>query len=576
MSLRIALGQVNAIVGDIDRNVARMIAVIDEAKAVGADLVAFPELAIPGYPPEDLVLRPHFLRKNKQALARLAQAANGLVVIAGFIDLVEDAYNAAAVCADGEVKAVYHKIRLPNYSVFDEYRYFQTGLDPLVIQIGERKVGITICEDIWVPGGPGEEEVLAGGAEVILNISASPYHLGKIAERERMLATRAADIGAYLAMCNLVGGQDELVFDGSSVVFDQDGRTIARGRSFSEDLVVCDLDSEAVLIDRLRDPRARLDRYEAQAEGRFVPLVSLPVSTMEKPALEPAIIPPLSPEEEVWQALVLGTGDYVRKNGFEKVILGLSGGVDSALVAAIAAEALGPANVLALAMPSPYSSRDSLDDAAALAKNLGIEMRVISIEPLMKAYETSLAEHFGNGKPGIAEENIQARIRGNLVMAFSNKFGYLVLTTSNKSEAAVGYATLYGDMAGGYAVIKDCPKLWVYRICRHLNDHAGREIIPENTLTKPPTAELRPNQKDTDSLPPYEELDAILEMLVEEDRSVGEVSGAGYDPATVRRVMRMIQRSEYKRRQAAPGVRLTHRNFGKDRRWPITNKYTDE
>jgi len=576
MSLRIALGQINAVVGDIDRNVARMIAVIDEAKAVGADLVAFPELAIPGYPPEDLVLRPHFLRKNKQALTRLAQAADGLVVIAGFIDLAEDAYNAAAVCADGEVKAVYHKIRLPNYGVFDEYRYFQTGLDPLVIQLGERKVGITICEDIWVPGGPGEEEVLAGGAEVILNISASPYHLGKIAERERMLATRAADIGAYLALCNLVGGQDELVFDGSSVVFDQDGRTVARGRSFSEDLVVCDLDPEAVLIDRLRDPRARLDRHEAQTEGRFVPVVSLPIANGEKPPLQPVRAPMLSPEEEVWQALVLGAGDYVRKNGFEKVILGLSGGIDSALVAAIAVEALGPANVVTLAMPSPYSSRESLEDAEVLACNLGIDIHVIPIEPLMKAYETSLAEHFGNGRPGIAEENIQARIRGNLVMAFSNKFGYLVLTTSNKSEAAVGYATLYGDMAGGYAVIKDCPKLWVYRICRHLNDRAGREVIPESILAKPPSAELRPEQKDTDSLPPYEELDPILEMLVEEDRNVREVIAAGYDPATVRRVMRMIQRSEYKRRQAAPGVRLTHRNFGKDRRWPITNKYTDE
>ena len=576
MNLRIALGQFNAVVGDIDRNVARMMAVIDEAKAAGAELVAFPELAVTGYPPEDLVLRPHFLRKNQEALLRLATAAEGIVVVAGFIDVDGDAYNAAAVCADGMVQAVYRKIRLPNYGVFDEYRYFQAGVDPLVIQLGDRKIGLTICEDIWVPGGPAAEAVVTGGAEVILNISASPYHMVKIGERERLLATRAADMGVCLAFCNLVGGQDELVFDGSSVVFNQDGNVIARGRSFDEDLVVCDLDLEAVLIDRLGDPRGRHDRHASQLEGREVDLVVIAGQDKPLPPLETQIQTPLPLDEEVYQALVLGTGDYIRKNGFEKIVVGSSGGIDSALVAAVAVEALGPANVLSVFMPSPYSSDESREDAVALARNLDIKLDEIAIADGMRAYDRMLAEAFAGTEPGIAEENLQARIRGNLLMAISNKLGYLLLSTGNKSEAAVGYMTLYGDMAGGFAVLKDCPKLWVYRICRHINARAGREIIPERILTKAPTAELRPDQKDTDSLPPYDVLDPILEMLVENDRSVAEVVAAGFDPETVARVMRLVQTAEYKRRQAAPGVKLTHRSFGKDRRWPITNRYRDE
>ncbi|NLH49795.1 MAG: NAD+ synthase [Myxococcales bacterium] len=576
MKLRIALGQTNSVVGDIDRNVARLMAVIDEAKAVGAHLVAFPELAITGYPPEDLVLRPHFLRKNKEAVERLAAAAEGIVVVAGFIDVLDDAYNAAAVCADGRVAGVYHKIRLPNYGVFDEYRYFQTGAAPLVVQINGHAVGVTICEDIWVPDGPGEEEVVAGGAEVILNISASPYHMGKIAQRENMLATRASDMGVYLAFCNTVGGQDELVFDGSSVVIDQDGTILARSRSFAEDLLVCDLDLEAVLIDRLRDPRSRLERHLARVEQRAVPAVSIDLDVGELPPIETACHPLPSPAEEVTRALVLGLGDYVRKNGFEKVILGLSGGIDSALVAALAVEALGPANVLAAFMPSRYSSDDSREDAEAQARNLGIQLLTLPIEPGMKVYNEMLAPVFAGRSPDITEENIQARIRGNLLMAISNKFGYLVLSTANKSESAVGYSTLYGDMAGGFALLKDCPKVWVYRIAQYLNDAAGRELIPARILTKEPTAELKPNQKDTDSLPPYDVLDPILDLLVVQERSVAEVVAMGYDKTMVRRVMRLVQRAEYKRRQAAPGVKLTYRNFGKDRRWPITNRYLDE
>jgi NAD+ synthase (glutamine-hydrolysing) len=576
MNLRIALGQINTTVGDIERNVARMIAVIDEAKALGAALVAFPECAVTGYPPEDLVLRPHFLKKNVEAVKRLAAAAQDIVVVAGFIDVDDDAYNAAAVCADGELRAVYRKNRLPNYGVFDENRYFQAGVSPLVVKIGRYVIGLTICEDIWVPGGPAEEEVITGGAQVILNISASPYHLAKMRERENMLATRASDLGAYLAYCNLVGGQDELVFDGSSVVFNQDGEVVARGRSFDQDVVLCDIDLEAVLIDRLRDPRGRHDRYLSHRQRRTVETVELFLPALEQPPIECVVQPPLPPEEEVFRALVLGLGDYVRKNRFEKVILGLSGGIDSALVAAIAVEALGPGNVVAAFMPSRFSSGDSRADAEAQAKSLGIPMIVWPIEPCMAAYDATLAASFAGTKPDITEENIQARIRGNLLMAYSNKFGHLVLSTANKSESAVGYSTLYGDMAGGFAVIKDCPKSWVYRICRHLNARAGRAIIPERVLTKAPTAELRFDQKDTDSLPPYEVLDPILELLVEQDRSVQEAAAAGFDPATVRRVMRMIQTAEYKRRQAAPGVKLTHRNFSKDRRWPITNRYHDE
>jgi len=576
MKLRMALGQINPVVGDIDRNVARMVAVVDEAKALGADLVAFPELAVSGYPPEDLILRPHFLKRNRAGLETLAEAARGIVVVAGFIDFAEDAYNAAAVCADGRLATVYRKMRLPNYGVFDENRYFQEGVEPMVIQIGAHRIGLTICEDIWVPGGPAEEEAIAGDAAVVLNISASPYHRGKIPQRERMLATRASDMGVFLAYCNMVGGQDELVFDGSSVVFDHDGNLLARGRCFDEDLVVCDLDVGAVLSDRLRDPRSRGDRLDAHLEGRQFAAIELPANDNERPEVETNLHELPSAEEQLLRALTLGTHDYVRKNGFEKVILGLSGGIDSALVAAIAVEALGPANVVAAFMPSRYTSEQSRKDATDLAANLDIEMLTLDIEPPFAGYEQSLSKAFQDVQPDITEENIQARIRGNLLMALSNKFGYLVLSTGNKSEAAVGYATLYGDMAGGFSLIKDLYKHWVYRVSRHINNRAEREIIPESILTKAPTAELKPDQLDTDSLPPYDVLDPILEMLIEQDRSAEEVIAAGNDAATVHRVVRMIDRAEYKRRQAAPGVKLTTRAFGKDRRLPITNRFDNE
>jgi len=573
MKLRIALGQINAVVGDLDRNVARMIAVVDEAKALGAELIVFPELAVPGYPPEDLVLRPHFLRRNREELERLAHAAQGIVVAAGFVAVLDAADNAAALCAGGRVQAVYHKMRLPNYGVFDEYRYFQAGTQPLVFTLGEHRLGVTICEDLWVPDGPAQELAIAGNAAVIINLSSSPYHHGKIAQRERMLSTRAADLGVFLAYCNLVGGQDELVFDGSSVIFDNDGNLLARGRSFAEDLIVCDLDVGAVLRDRLRDPRARNDRREAQEQGRFLPAVPVEPVASDYPPLETIVQPPPDPAEEMLQALVLGTRDYVTKNGFEKVVLGLSGGIDSALVAAVAAEALGPANVVWVFMPSRFTSDASREDAEALARNLGATLHDLPIGEAMQTYNTILAEVFAGVAPDITEENIQARIRGNLLMALSNKFGYLLLTTGNKSEAAVGYATLYGDMAGGFAVIKDCYKHWVYRVSRHINQRAGREIIPERVLTKEPTAELKDNQRDTESLPPYEMLDPILERRVEQDRSAEEVVAAGFDPAVVARVVRLIDLAEYKRRQAAPGIKLTVRAFGKDRRLPITNRF---
>lgn len=576
MKLRIALGQVNSVVGDLDRNVARMIAVVDEAKALGADLIVFPELVVPGYPPEDLVLRPHFLRRNREELERLAQAAQGIVVAAGFVDVRDDAYNAAAICAAGQVQAVYHKMRLPNYGVFDEYRYFQAGTQPLVFSLGEHRIGVTICEDLWVPDGPAQELAIAGNAAVIINLSSSPFHQGKIAQRERMLSTRAADLGVFLAYCNLVGGQDDLVFDGSSVIFDNDGNLLARGRSFAEDLVVCDLDVGAVLRDRLRDPRSRNDRRAARKQGRALSSIVLPPVKRENPAGKTIIQEPLPPAEEMLQALVLGTRDYVTKNGFEKVVLGLSGGIDSALVAAVAVEALGPANVVCVFMPSRFTSDASREDAVTLAANLDVALHDLPIGEAMKAYDTILAAPFADVAPDITEENIQARIRGNLLMALSNKFGYLLLTTGNKSEAAVGYATLYGDMAGGFAVIKDCYKHWVYRLSRHINERAGREIIPTRILTKEPTAELKDNQRDTDSLPPYEMLDPILEMLIEQDRSAEEVIAAGYEAAVVHRVVRLIDRAEYKRRQAAPGIKLTVRAFGKDRRLPITNRFKND
>lgn len=565
--IRIALAQINPTVGDLDGNVARILAHVEAARAQGADLVVFPELVIPGYPPEDLLLKPSFIEANLAALERIAAVARDILIIVGFVDRQDDVYNAAAVCCEGKVAGIYHKQYLPNYGVFDEARYFRAGREATVFRWGDVTFGVNICEDIWYPDGPTEAQAFAGGASLIVNLSASPYHAGKGSFRERMLATRAADNTAIVAFCNLVGGQDELVFDGQSFVFDAQGNLLARGRAFEEDLVVVDLDLGDVFSRRLHDPRRRQARGDAPPAST----IALPggPSTREKPPLPPRNVEPLGRLEEIYRALVLGTRDYARKNGFQTAVVGISGGIDSSLVATIAADALGPQNVVGVRLPSRYTSEMSNDIAARLAANLGLRLITIPIEPAFEAFLAMLAEPFAGTEPGVAEENIQARIRGAVWMALSNKFGWLALTAGNKSEMAVGYATLYGDMAGGFAVIKDVPKTLVYELARWRNEQSP--VIPEEALTRPPTAELRPGQKDTDSLPPYEILDPILQAYVEEDRSAEEIVAMGFDRETVRRVIRMVDRAEYKRRQAPPGIKITPRAFGRDRRLPITN-----
>lgn len=583
--LRIALAQINPTVGDLDGNVAKILAHVEAAKAQGAAIVVFPELAIPGYPPEDLLLKPQFIEANLAALEHVAAAAQGILIVVGFVDRQDDIYNAAAVCCEERVAGIYHKQYLPNYGVFDEARYFRAGREATVFRWGDGATtsrvgtspaptvtfGVNICEDIWYPDGPTEAQAFAGGAQVIINLSASPYHAGKGAYRERMIATRAADNTAFVAFCNMVGGQDELVFDGQSLVFDAQGNLLARGRAFEEDLLVVDLDLGDVFSRRLHDPRRRQARNDAPSSPILA--VSGGPAAREKPSLPPRNVQPLDRLEEIYRALVLGTRDYTRKNGFQTVIVGVSGGIDSSLVATIATDALGPQHVVGIRLPSRYTSDMSNDVAARLAANLGIRLLTIPIEPAFRAYLDMLAEPFAGTEPGVAEENIQARIRGNIWMALSNKFGWLVLTAGNKSEMAVGYATLYGDMAGGFAVIKDVPKTLVYELARWRN--AQSPVIPEEALTRPPTAELRPGQKDTDSLPPYEILDPILQAYVEEDRSAEEIVALGFDRETVLRVIRMVDRSEYKRRQAPPGIKITPRAFGRDRRLPITNRFTE-
>jgi len=493
--------------------------------------------------------------------------------VVGFVDSADDIYNAAAIIYDGALAGVYHKMYLPNYGVFDENRYFQAGTDYPVFALQGTTIGVNICEDIWYPAGPGEVQALAGGAEVIVTISASPYHAGKGQSRERMLATRAADNVAMVAFCNLVGGQDELVFDGNSVIFDERGELVVRGQQFEEDLVVADLDVGSVFRQRLHDPRRRKEKLAADV-GK-VSRIALPEvkSCGEKPPLPAKKMERLEPLAEIYQALVLGTRDYVRKNGFQKVVIGLSGGIDSSLTAAIAVDALGKENVVGVFMPSRYSSEESREDAGKLAENLGIRFLVIPIDATFQAYLDMLAEPFAGMEPDVTEENVQARIRGNILMALSNKFGWLVLTTGNKSEVSAGYCTLYGDMAGGFAVIKDVPKTLVYQLAGHKNGSAGREVIPRRVFEKAPTAELRPDQRDEDTLGPYATLDPILHAYVEEDRGLDEIVALGFDEATVRRIIGMVDRNEYKRRQAPPGVKITPRAFGKDRRLPITNQY---
>ncbi|UCD08525.1 MAG: NAD+ synthase [Dehalococcoidales bacterium] len=573
--LRIGMAQINTTVGDFEGNGQKILTKIKESRSSGVDLLTFPELTICGYPPEDLLFKPKFISENKRTLESIIKASSAITVIIGFVDSKDDIFNAAAVIHDGDLAGVYHKIFLPNYGVFDEDRYFRAGTECSVWEVGDIKFGVNICEDIWYEAGPATTQAYSG-AEIIINISASPYHFGRGSIRERMISTRAADNVAVFVYNNLVGGQDELVFDGNSLVMDETGTLIAQGKQFEEDLIIADIDVESVFRARLHDPRWRKELllHEEQGWRQIGKIIvsEIPYST-NKPILPSRQVESLDQNAEVYNALVLGTHDYIRKNGFEKVLIGLSGGIDSSLVAAVAVDALGNENVIGVAMPSRYSSPGSESDAELMAKNLGIKFLTIPIEKAFKAYLEMLEEPFAGLEPNVAEENLQARIRGNILMALSNKFGWLVLTTGNKSETATGYSTLYGDMAGGFAIIKDVPKTLVYELCEYRNSISDTEIIPQTVITKPPSAELRPDQKDIDSLPPYEILDPILTAYVEEDKSIEQIVALGTEEKFVRQAARLVDGSEYKRRQAPPGIKITPRAFGKDRRLPITNRF---
>ena len=578
-TFRLAMAQMNATVGDFDGNAERIITSIHEARALGADLIAFPELALPGYPPEDLLLKPQFIRENRERLDLIAAECRDIAAVVGYIDADADIYNAAALIHDGEIVGSYRKMYLPNYGVFDEDRYFAAGSECPVYTVNGSPVGVNICEDIWYATGPAVVQ-RAAGAELIVNINGSPFHAGKRAFREKMLATRASDNGLFVAYVNLVGGQDELVFDGASIIFGPDGEVVARAGQFEEQILIADLEVEAVFRSRLRDPRTRKERATDLAHiGKPIQVaVSDYAENTAKPAI-PCTKPhtcdaqPLDETAEVYAALTLGTRDYVRKCGFSKVLIALSGGIDSTLVAAVAADALGSDNVVGIAMPSRYSSEGSVLDAMALTDNLGIELWTLPIEDAFNAYLGTLAPKFEGTQVGVTEENMQSRIRGNLIMAVSNKFNWLVLTTGNKSEMATGYATIYGDMAGGYAVIKDVPKQLVYELCRYRNTIGDSPVIPQSVIDKPPSAELRPDQKDEDSLPPYSVLDPILKAYVEDDYGFDDIVAMGYDPDIVKHIITLVDRNEYKRRQSPPGIKITPRNFGRDRRMPIANRY---
>ena len=583
-NFRLALAQLNTTVGDIEGNTARIIEYVERARELQADLVAFPELAITGYPPEDLLFKTSFLQANEDAMQRVIAAARGIAVVVGYVETGNsatgvDIANAAAVGYDGQLIDTYRKMYLPNYGVFDEDRYFRRGAECPVYRINGVGVGVNICEDIWYPVGPIAVQREAG-AELIVNINGSPFHAGKATYREKMIGTRAADNGLFVAYLNMVGGQDELVFDGASLVCDMSGEVIARSPAFAEDLLVTDLDIESVFRSRLRTPLARKEnptilREVGEATTRTVSEYN---DRPREPLEANQYAPVMGPVEEVYHALVTGTRDYIRKSGFSKALVGLSGGVDSALTATVAADALGPENVVGVTMPSRYSSEGSVSDSKELADNLGIECWVVPIEPAHIAFTFMLDPWFHDTADNVAEENVQARIRGNVLMTISNKFGWIVLTTGNKSEMAMGYATLYGDMAGGFAVIKDVPKTLVYDLCRWRNGkgfgrHGARSPIPQAIIDKPPSAELRPDQLDADTLPPYEKLDPIVKAYVEEDYSYEEMVEMGHDAAAVRQVITFVDRNEYKRRQAPPGIKITPRAFGKDRRLPIVNRY---
>jgi NAD+ synthase (glutamine-hydrolysing) len=569
--MRLALAQMNSVVGDLDGNAERIAESLVEARASGADLVLFPELVVTGYPPEDLLLRPAFVRAARRSVEDIAARTRGITALVGAPYLEADLYNACYVLADGEIRAVYRKRFLPNYGVFDEDRYFAPGRDLVLLRFGEVYIGPTICEDIWQPGPPATDMALAG-AQLIANISASPFHVGKDREREEMLRVRARDNSSFVAFCNAVGGQDELIFDGHSIVLDDEGELIARAPGFEEALLVVDVDPVAAVGRRLRDVRRRALAQE-RSDAPAAQVIDLPVPRAQVELLHPEPAPQLDDLEQMRQALELGLRDYVDKNGFGHVVIGLSGGIDSALTAALAVEAIGADRVHGVSMPSRYSSDATRGDAQLLAESLGIDFGELAIEPVVEAFTDVLAPSFAGREPDLAEENLQARIRGTLLMALSNKFGWLVIATGNKSELSVGYSTLYGDLAGGFALIKDVFKTDVFRLAERLNERAGRELILQSIIDRPPSAELRADQRDEDSLPPYPKLDRVLEAYVELDRSREELAQDGFDPDVVERALAMIDRAEYKRRQAPPGVKLRPKAFGRDRRTPITNRW---
>ncbi len=582
--LRVALAQINVTVGDLEGNTQKILAYMQQAHAAGSHIACTPELALTGYPPEDLLLKPGFVAAQLRKLDELISASRdlpGLTAVIGFVDRDHDIYNAAALIHEGKLYGTYHKHYLPNYGVFDENRYFQPGRKAPIFLINGVHIGINICEDVWYPTGPMTLQAHAG-AEIIININGSPYYAGKGLFREEMLATRAADNSVIVVYLNMVGGQDELVFDGYSMVFNEQGVLIARAREFSEEMLLVDLDTASVFRSRLHDPRRRQERF--QEDTHNVPIIEISDERSQQfhfdPPIHPLgapqhIEPKMEPLEEIYSALVLGTRDYVHKTGFKKALVGLSGGIDSSLTAVIAVDALGAENILGISMPSGYSSEGSKTDAQELAENLGIEFMTILIEETFRTSLKMLKPAFGESDPGLAGENLQARIRGNILMSISNKFGAIVLTTGNKSEMATGYCTLYGDMAGGFAVLKDVLKTLVFELSAYRNTLGEKPVIPQSIIEKPPSAELRPEQKDTDSLPQYEILDPILKAYVEDDRSFEEILAMGFERQTVERVMRLVDLSEYKRRQAPPGVKITTRAFGRDRRLPITNRYRE-
>jgi len=575
--MRVGIAQINPTVGDLGGNTRKILESIDQARSLRVDLLTLPELAITGYPPEDLLFKPRFIRQNRECLDQIIEHGSDITVVLGFVDSDGDIYNAAAVVHDKRLVGIYHKYYLPNYGVFDENRYFRAGREYPIFIIYGVGIGITICEDMWYEAGPAIVQAYAG-ARLLINIGASPYHAGKGLFRERMLATRASDSAAIVVHNNLVGGQDELVFDGHSLIINEKGDVIARGKQFEEDFIVTDLDVESVFRSQLHESRRRKETpwvMEKLAEATKIDVPGeYPITA--RPPLPPRQTGRLDEVAEIYQALVLGTRDYVRKNGFEKVVMGLSGGIDSSLVAVLTVDALGAENVIGVSMPSRYSSPDSISDAEALARNLGIEFKVIHIEKAFSSYLETLAEPFKGTQPDSTEENIQARIRGNILFALSNKFGWLVLACSNKSETATGYTTLYGDMAGGFIPLKDVPKTKVMELARYKNSQTEKELIPPAVLAKAPSAELRPNQKDTDTLPPYDILDPILKAYVEDDLAIDQITAMGFDRTMVTDVARRVDRNEYKRRQAAPGIKITPRDFGRDRRLPITNQFREE